>query len=146
MSITERPVAAFVLSLIGGVFILLGAVIMSMFAFGTLGVGMTGMTDMMGMMGGMMAGMYGGMGMGVMMGFSPVLAVVGFASGILVILGSLMVYSRPGESQLWGALILAFSLASFLGGMGGFLVGLILGVVGGTLALTWKARPQTASS
>ena len=140
MSASERPVAPFILSLIGGVFILLGAVVMSMFAFGA--INMMGMTGMMDMMGGTMTGMYGGMGMGMMMGFAPVLAIVGFASGILVILGSFMLYSRPAESQLWGAIILAFSLVSILGGMGGFIVGLVLGVVGGTLALTWKSRPQ----
>lgn len=137
MSVENRPVAAFILSLIGGVFILLGAAIMSMFAFGTLN-----MSGMMGMMTGTMSGMYGGTGMGMMVGFAPVLAVLGFASGILVILGAVMLYSRPIESQLWGAIILAFSLVSILGGMGGFVVGLILGVVGGTLALTWKTKPE----
>lgn len=137
MSVENRPVAAFILSLIGGVFILLGAAIMSMFAFGTLN--MSGMT---GMMTGTMSGMYGGTGMGMMVGFAPVLAVLGFASGILVILGAVMLYSRPIGSRLWGAIILAFSLVSILGGMGGFVVGLILGVVGGTLALTWKTKPE----
>ena len=137
MSVENRPVAAFILSLIGGVFILLGAAVMSMFAFGSLN-----MSGMMGMMTGTMSGMYGGMGMGMMVGFAPVLAVLGFASGILVILGAVMLYSRPIESQLWGAIILAFSLVSILGGMGGFVVGLILGVVGGTLALTWKTKPE----
>lgn len=141
MSVENRPVAAFILSLIGGVFILLGAAIMSMFAFGTLN-----MSGMMGMMTGTMSGMYGGTGMGMMVGFAPVLAVLGFASGILVILGAVMLYSRPIESQLWGAIILAFSLVSILGGMGGFVVGLILGVVGGTLALTWKTKPEITAA
>ena len=76
--------------------------------------------------------------MGMMMGFASALTVLGLASGVMVLLGSAMFYSRPSESQLWGAIILAFSVVSILGGMGGFLVGLILGVVSGLLALTWK--------
>ncbi len=135
MTDAERPVAPFVLSLIGGIFILLGAMIMSLFAFGA--------TSMMGMsmMTGMMSDMQQGMGVGVMIGLTPSLLVVGLASGIMVLLGAVMLYMRPYESQLWGAIIMAFSVVSILGGMGGFLVGLILGLVGGILALTWKPTP-----
>ena len=54
-----------------------------------------------------------------------------------------MLYNRPSEGQLWGALIIAFSMLSLLGGMGGFLVGLILGVLGGVFGLA--SRPPTLS-
>ena len=123
--------AALILGLIGGFFILLGAAIMSVFTFG--------FSDTMT---GMMMNMHGGMAMaGMMMGFAPALTIVGLASGTLVILGSVMLYQRPAENQVWGAIILAFSILSILGGMGGFIVGLVLGLVGGVLGLTWRKPP-----
>jgi len=139
VGVEEKPVAPFILSLIAGIFILLGAIVMSMFTFGA-----TSVTGTMSGMAGMMLGTYGGMSMGMMMGFAPALTVLGLASGVVVLLGSAMLYSRPSESQLWGTMILAFSVVSILGGMGGFLVGLILGVASGILALTWKP-PYTVS-
>src|SRR5207245_1968919 len=133
MSVEEKPVAPFILGLLGGILILLGAFMTSMFAFGT--------GNMMGMMSGTMAGYSGVMTM--MMGYSFAFTVVGLASGAFVILGSVMLYSRPAESQIWSTLILAFSLLSFLGTMGGFMVGLLLGVLGGVFGLVWK--PATSS-
>jgi hypothetical protein len=65
---------------------------------------------------------------------------------MMVILGAVMVYTRSAENHLWGAIILAFSVVSALGSMGGLLVGLVLGMLGGVLALTWgdpaKLREQ----
>ncbi len=133
LGVGEKPVAPFVLGLIAGIFILLGAIVMSMFAFGTASM----MGSMGGTMSGMMSNMYAGMSMGMMMGFAPALTVIGIASGVMVILGSVMVYTHPSESRLWGAIILAFSVVSIIGGMEGFLVGLVLGAVGGVLSLTW---------
>lgn len=128
MSVEGKPVAPFILSVTAGVLILLGAVVMSMFTFGVTNL-----------MTGMMSSMQGGMGMtGMMMNFAPILTILGLASGSAVTLGSVMLYARPLENQVWGAVILAFSIMSILGGLGGFLVGMILGVVGGSLALSWK--------
>ena len=114
---------------------------MSMFTFGVAGI----MGNMSGMAG-MMSGMNGGMSMGMMMGFAPALTVLGLGSGVIVLLGSAMLYSRPSESQLWGAIILTFSVVSILGGMGGLLVGLVLGIASGILALTWTRPPPIAKS
>ena len=109
--------------------ILLGALFMSKFTFGGM--------NMMGMMGYISGGMGVGM-MGSMMGFAYVLAVVGLVSGVLVVVGSVMMYTRPSQSQLWAAVVLGFSVVSILGGFGGFVVGPVLGVVGGVLGLTWR--------
>ncbi len=133
MSMEPKPIAAFVLGLVAGIFILLGSVVMSMFAFGNPVMTMSGMGGM-GAMGSMMSGTM----MNWMMGFAPILATFGVASGLMVIAGSVILYMRPAENQLCGAIILAFSVASILGSMGGLLVGLVLGVLGGTLALTWN--------
>ena len=140
MNIEPKPVAAFVLGLVAGVFILLGSVVMSMFAFGNPVMAMSGIGGI-GMMGGSMAGFDGVMA--VMMGYSFVFRLVGLESGVLVIVGSVMLYDRPSEGQTWSAVILAFSLLSIVGAMGGFMVGLVMGVLGGILGLVWK--PATSS-
>jgi len=138
MSVPSKPVAAFTLSLVAGVFILLGSFVMSMFAFGFPGM-MMGGTEGMQVGTGMTGSMMGGVMMNWMLGSIPVLAAFGIASGIMVILGSVMLYTRSAENHLWGAIILAFSVVSILGSMGGLLVGLVLGMLGGILALTWTA-------
>ena len=147
MSTENRAVAPFVLSLIGGVFTLLGAIIASMFTFGSPTI-VGSMSGSMG--GGMMGGMNGEMGMGMMiggmMGLYPIFSIIGLASGALVILGAVMLYSRPFEKDLWGVVIIAFSILGILGGMGGFMIGLVLGIVGGALALAWNPTPKTALS
>ncbi|MEM0203168.1 MAG: DUF6114 domain-containing protein [Archaeoglobaceae archaeon] len=115
----ERPTTAVALSLIGGVLILIGS---------TMGFGMP---------------MYGWMGCGMMgnaWGFvAPMggLWLIGMVSGILVIIGAVMLNARPAEHNVWGTIILVFSVISFLG-MGGFMVGAILGIIGGALALGFK--------
>ncbi|OLB67973.1 hypothetical protein AUI06_12385 [archaeon 13_2_20CM_2_52_21] len=138
--------APFVLSLVGGVLILLGAIVASIFTFGSPVIYGSMSSSMSGMMGRMNSGMWMGMMMGGMMGIYPVFSIIGLASGALVILGAVMLYSRPFEKDLWGAVIIAFSILGILGGMGGFMIGLVLGVVGGTLALAWNPTPETAVS
>ena len=130
--------APFVLSLVGGVFILLGAIVTSIFTFGSPTI----VGSMSSSMSGMMGGMNDRMAMG-MMGVYSIFSIIGLASGALVILGAVMLYSRPFEKDLWGAVIIAFSTLGILGGMGGFMVGLVLGIVGGTLALAWNPTPKT---
>src|SRR3989442_4737114 len=136
MSVPPKPVAAFALSLVAGVFIVLGSAVMSMFALGVPEM-MMGGTEGMQVGTGMTSSMMGGMMMTWMLGSVPVLAAFGIASGIMVIIGSVMLYTRSSENHLWGAIILAFSVVSILGSMGGLLVGLVLGMLGGILALTW---------
>jgi hypothetical protein len=123
MTNTERPTAAFVLSLLGGIFILLGRGVMSMFApFGFRG--MMGGYQGWGMMRGLGFGMFG---------------VLGLIFGAIVIISAFMLNSKPQEHTTWGTLIVIFSVLSIFGGaMGGFGLGLILGLVGGVLAITWK--------
>ncbi len=90
---------------------------------------------MMGGYSGMMNGYYG-----MMRGFVPgpgfyLLSAIAVIAGIVILVGAVMIYTRPSSTQTWGTIILAFSLLSLFG-MGGFFLGAILGVVGGVLALT----------
>jgi hypothetical protein len=79
-----------------------------------------------------------------MMGFTAVnsgllyaLLLTGMVCGAIVIASSLLPYLRPGQHSIWGAFILAFPLLSLIG-MGGFIVGAVVGIVGGTIAITWS--------
>jgi len=101
----DKSTAAFVLSLIGGILILINglivAVIGSFFVF---------------------------FGVGILM------IVLGLVFGFAVLISAIMLNSNPREHVTWGILILIFSLLSIVIG-GGFVVGLILGLTGGILAL-----------
>ncbi|WP_174448299.1 DUF6114 domain-containing protein [Conexivisphaera calida] len=62
-------------------------------------------------------------------------ALFGLISGIIVLISATMLRSRPAEGTTWGILIIVFSIFSFFG-MGGFVVGAILGIIGGAFALS----------
>ena len=145
MSETEKPTVAFILSLIGGIFILLGGGMMSMIGLYGFGGMMNGYWGYGGMMGGYGPGYgpgYGyGLGFGMMRayGYSGMFGIAGVLFGVVVIVGALMLYNNPVQHSMWGLVILIFSVLSIFGSaMAGFGVGLILGVIGGVLALTWK--------
>jgi|SRR5208337_3141442 len=161
MAAEEKPMVAFVLSLIGGIFILLGGGMMSMIGPYGLGGMMNGYSGYGGMMNGYSGyggysgnGWYGGMmgryssgpafGMMGHYGFGGVFGLAGIVFGIVVIVSSVMLYNKPIDHSKWGLLILIFSILSVFGSsMAGFGVGLILGVLGGIFAFTWK--PPTPS-
>lgn len=58
-------------------------------------------------------------------------------AGIIVPIGSVFLYSKPEQSRTWGLIILVVSALNFLVGMGGLVAG-TLGVIGGTLAISWQ--------
>ena len=88
--------------------------------------------------GGMMGGYHTMMGnLGTLNSFISGLSLIGLVSGIFVIIGAVMVNTRPIEHVSWGLIILVFSITSFLG-TGGFIIGAILGIMGGVLAMSWK--------
>ena len=60
--------------------------------------------------------------------------VIGVISGAIIVLSAVMMSSRPSESPKWGVIVLVFSILSLFG-MGGFLIGAVLGIAGGTLAI-----------
>ena len=122
----ETPLTAFILSLIGGVFILVSGFVLSLWS-------LYGGPWFNGMMGGMT--MMGGFGFpsNLMVGFE----LVGLVSGVLVVIGAIMMRVHPGEHVAWGTIVLVFSITSLLG-MGGFIIGALLGIAGGALALSWR--------
>lgn len=122
----KRPTAAFVLTLLAGLW-MLGTGGMS---YGMMGPGiMSGSGSWMwghGMMHGYMTPV--GFGM-----YSPWLGGVG---GIVLLIGAVVLYTKPEQSRTWGIVILVVSALSALVGMGGLLAG-ALGIIGGVLAMSW---------
>lgn len=75
-------------------------------------------------------------GIGPAQAIVTILGVIGLIFGIIVLIGAYFIYT-PGKETLGGILVLVFSILSIFAG-GGFLVGLILGIVGGALGLAKK--------
>lgn len=116
----EKPTGAFVLSLIGGIFIILGAlvwlVIGAMLAFfPTFGMGVT------------------------------VLGVVGLLFGLIIIIGGVMMYTKPEQHVMWGAIVLILSIVSIPFSFAGLIIGFILALVGGILGLVFKPSMPMAA-
>ena len=127
----------FVLSLIGGLIVLIFSLVNSVW-FGSAAPYWGGFG---GWMGGMMGNYHGFMGdYASSYGFMAGISIVGVISGIIVVISAVMLRVHPGEHLIWGTVIIVFSAISFLG-MGGFFIGAILGIIGGALALSYKLEP-----
>ena len=61
----------------------------------------------------------------------------GSAAGIVLLIGSVFLYSKPKRSQTWGLVIVCVAVLNIFVGMGSFLAA-ILGVIGDALAMSWK--------
>jgi hypothetical protein len=62
-------------------------------------------------------------------------AVVGLICGALVLLGAVLLRIRPALRRGWGVMIVVFSAPSVVTG-GGFIIGFIIGIIGGAYALS----------
>ena len=74
---------------------------------------------------------------GLVSGFVGLMGIFGLVSGAIVLVSAMKLLTNPRQTRTWSILILVFSVLSFIG-MGGFIVGAVLGVVGGALVLKWK--------
>ena len=151
----ETPTAAFILSLLGGIFIVMGgfvligisALIGSLGSLGGLGglssLGGLGNLSSISSLGGLgnMTSTLGSSGGGG--GSIAALGELGVLLGIATIAVAVLIYRIPARHQLWGALVLAFSLLSWVGAIGGLLLGFLLGLIGGVLAISWKPSVST---
>jgi hypothetical protein len=106
--VEEKPNTAFILSLIGGIFVLLGGL-----ALGALGTLLAIFT----------------FGAGLVLWIFAVF-------GIIIIIGAIMINSSPGSAKTWGIVILILGIISLIGivtALGG-----ILSIIGGAMAIAWK--------
>ena len=104
----EKPTIAFILSLIGGILVLLSGLALG--AFGTL----------------IAIFMFGA---GFVLWIFPIL-------GIVIIIGAIMVNFIPSSAEAWGLVILILGIISLIGivtALGG-----LLSIIGGILAIAWK--------
>lgn len=119
-NMAEKPTAAFILSLIGAILILIDGLWVAV-AFSIIGgIGL------------MLPGLewFGGMFL--------IIAVLAIILGILTLIGAIMMNTSNRDKVRTGSiLVLIFSIISLIAG-GGFIIGFILCLVGSILGLTWK--------
>jgi hypothetical protein len=105
------PTAGAILSLIGGIFVLLGGFIVAVFGvFVSL--------------------------------FFPRLGAVfflGLVIGLLIIALAILLFVLPRLRVAWGALIIVLAFVSWPFALGGLFLGFLLSLIGGILAITYKA-------
>lgn len=122
---TEKPTAAFALSLIGAIFILLGGIATAAVAS---------------LVGGALLGFGFDFGLGFL-----IVGVLGLVWGIIALVGAIMMNSSDKSKVRTGSiLVLVFSIISWFGAFGGFFIGFLLGLIGAILGLTWN--PSTPST
>jgi Family of unknown function (DUF6114) len=113
----ERPLTAFILSLLGSMFVIVGTVLGFVLYSASPFVQITDLT--------------------------AILASISVALGLLMLTMTTLLYLRPGLHVAWGVTILVFasaSITSVFSGYGGFglgVVGMVLGIVGGAIAIAW---------
>jgi len=111
----EKPTAAFVLSLIGGIFVLIGGIWLAL-----VGAIIAIFTE----------------GAGLILGVFAVF-------GIIIIIGSIMMYNQPNSATTWGIIILILGIISLVGIITAF--GGLLSLIGGILAIIWKPSAPAAA-
>jgi hypothetical protein len=111
VNVQPKPTAAFALSLLAGLFTLIGAFLAS------------AITSLL------------------VPGFpSDLLLIWGSIAGILVLVGSWLLYNNAAQRKLGSTLVLVFSILSMN------FIGLILGLIGGFLGYTYKTTTTNTSS
>ncbi len=121
----KKATAGFAISLIGGIIILINGLLILAAAsllssfMGLIPTGIPG-TDLT----------------GAAVTFVQMLGAAGTIFAIIVIIGAILIY-MPGKEIIGGILVIIFSLLSIVVG-GGFILGLILGIIGGALGLAKK--------
>jgi hypothetical protein len=72
---------------------------------------------------------------------APVFAVADTIAALLILIGALMLDSRPTESRKWGAIILILSIYGIIGGsLTGLHIAGVFGFVGGATAIFWRTE------
>ncbi|MCI4321819.1 MAG: DUF6114 domain-containing protein [Thermoplasmata archaeon] len=110
----EKPIAAFALSLAGGVMIFVGGLFLAVVSSVAGSIGASGLSAAVGG-----------------------LSIIGLLIGFLVIVFAGLLYESPEHHTPYGIVIVILSAVSIFGG-GGFLIGIILGLIGGVLAIRFE--------
>jgi Family of unknown function (DUF6114) len=113
----SRPTAPFALALLGGVTIMVGGLVQLTLLNVAGGITFFGIS------------LWISGPLGILLGAG----VIYFASRF---------YEHPEQVVLYGSIVTALSAVSYLSFLGGYFLGLILGVVGGVLAIVWRPVPS----
>lgn len=73
------------------------------------------------------------------------LVFVGFLFGGLTLIVGVFTYIYPQFSTVFGVITIFLSVLSVMGALGGFIIGTILGIIGGALAIAWENEEITIS-
>ena len=130
------PSVAWILSLVGGILIILsGTLLMAVGAFILPHLNYGNLTVPPQMTAASIPALVSGI-VGTMGAF-------GLVSGAIVLISAIMLMRNPESRKTMGVLILVFSVLSFIG-LGGFIIGAILGIVGGIMTLRYRPSMQQA--
>src|SRR3954454_5163163 len=70
--------------------------------------------------------------------------VASWLAGALLIVSGALMWFQPQQRSFFGVLTVLLALVSFVtSNLGGFLFGMLLGLVGGALGFAWTPRPAT---
>ncbi len=119
----EKPTAAMVLSIIGGICVILGGAFIAF--VGSLFFSLPGTTTT--------GASASGIGSIVV-----VVGIIGIIMGLIMVVGGVMMNANPQSHTMWGVIVLILSILSWGTAAGGFFIGFLLGLIGGILALTFK--------
>ena len=138
MSTHPGTTFAFVMSLIGGVIIFVASTVnLVWFLLGAQNFGGFG-----NYMRGFMDGNHNFMGnYASSNSFLAGISVVALVCGVIVLIGALMLRVQTRNHTIWAAIIIVFSVISFVG-MGGYFIGAILGLIGGVFELSIRQIHQ----
>ncbi len=129
----EKPTAAFVLVLIGGIIVLIGALL----SVGALLVTMSA-SNAAASLASAYGGYYNSSAVNGALYLGIGLALASLVAGVLMIISSIKLNStNVAVVKKWSIVALVFTLVS-LTTFGGFVIGFILGLIGSILGLTYK--------
>ena len=123
----SRPVAAFILTLLGGLFILLGTLMGLVFSPTTTSP------------------------YAVLPDYYYPFLLTSAVCGVLILLAAGLLYREPDLHTTWGVIALVLSAAGAVGVVTGYfalfgVIGVVFGLIGGALALGWKSTAWGAPS
>ena len=125
MSLEQKPSKSFLFALAGGILILINAAALAVVARWDPGF---------------MPKLPGSSGTDPMLLYT--LSAFGLILGVFVIMGGFMLRLRPVNKKAWGIVTIGFSIPSVIMG-GGFIIGFIMGILGGRSAILGKPKTQS---
>jgi hypothetical protein len=127
-----RPVAAFILSIVGGILIFLAGASRPFVVGAAFNSGSP-----------FLFRLYYNviLDLNFQSGFNYDSSIIGTVSGIVIIVASIATLVHPRRASEWGVVVLVFSFVSLIG-LGGFFFGAVLSILGGAVALVWTKGPH----